>query len=100
MCYRYLLKHLAIAGCYVELADAAAAAGSEWQPRYNVALTSRMPVMLGPNSGPAWLGNHPLDPAQLDRLCRPLPAGMMNGHRVDPRVNHVRYESPDCIVAI
>ena len=60
----------------------------------------RMPVILGPNSGPAWLGDQPLDPAQLTRLCRPLPAGRMTGHRVDPRVNNARYEAPDCIVAV
>ena len=60
----------------------------------------RMPVILGPNSGPAWLGDEPLDPAQLARLCRPLPAEMMTGHRVDPRVNNVRYEAPDCITPI
>ena len=60
----------------------------------------RMPVILGPNSGPAWLGDEPLDPAQLARLCRPLPTEMMTGHRVDPRVNNVRYEAPDCITPI
>ncbi|MBI2497372.1 MAG: SOS response-associated peptidase [Opitutae bacterium] len=57
----------------------------------------RMPVILGPNSGPAWLGNEPLPPGRLARLCRPLPAEMMTRHRVDPRVNRVRYEAPDCI---
>ena len=60
----------------------------------------RMPVILGPNSGPAWLGDEPLDPAQLARLCRPLPADMMTGHRVDPLVNNVRHEAPDCIAPI
>ena len=60
----------------------------------------RMPVVLGPNSGPAWLGDEPLDPVQLARLCRPLPAEMMTGHRVDPRVNNVRYDAPDCITPI
>ncbi len=60
----------------------------------------RMPVILGPNSGPVWLGDEPLDPAQLDRLCRPLPAEMMTGHRVDARVNNVHYEAPDCIAPI
>jgi putative SOS response-associated peptidase YedK len=60
----------------------------------------RMPVMLGPNSGPAWLGDEPLDPVQLTRLCRPLPAGLMTGYRVDPRVNSVRYEAPDCVAAV
>jgi putative SOS response-associated peptidase YedK len=60
----------------------------------------RMPVMLGPNSGPAWLGDEPLEPAQLARLCRPLSADLMTGYRVDPRVNSVRYEAPDCVVAV
>lgn len=57
----------------------------------------RMPVMLGPNSGPRWLGNAPLPPAELSRLCRPLPAEMMISRRVAPRVNNARYKLPDCI---
>ncbi|MSU47438.1 MAG: SOS response-associated peptidase [Lacunisphaera sp.] len=60
----------------------------------------RMPVILGPNSGPAWLGDQPLDPAQLARLCQPLPAERMTGHRVDSRVNNVRYEAPDCLAPV
>jgi len=64
------------------------------------AIHDRMPVMLGPNSGPAWLGDEPLAPARLAQLCRPLPAGKMTGYRVDPRVNHARYEAPDCIAPI
>jgi putative SOS response-associated peptidase YedK len=60
----------------------------------------RMPVIVGPNSGPAWLGDQPLDPAQLTRLCRPLPADRMTGHRVHPRVNNARYEAPDCVVPV
>ena len=60
----------------------------------------RMPVILGPNSGPAWLGDEPLTPARLARLCRPLAADLMTGHRVDPRVNNARYEAADCIAAI
>jgi putative SOS response-associated peptidase YedK len=60
----------------------------------------RMPVILGPNSGPAWLGDQPLEPAEVARLCRPLPAEMMAGHRVDPRVNNVRYEAPDAVAPL
>jgi putative SOS response-associated peptidase YedK len=60
----------------------------------------RMPVLLGPNSGPAWLGAEPLDPARLAQLCRPLPAEMMATHRVDSRVNQVRYEAPDCVAPL
>jgi putative SOS response-associated peptidase YedK len=57
----------------------------------------RMPVMLGPNSGPAWLGDRPLVPSLLTRLCRPLPAALMTSHRVDPKMNNSRYEAPDCV---
>ena len=60
----------------------------------------RMPVMLGPNSGPAWLGDAPLEPARLAQLCRPLPTERMTGWRVDPRVNNARYEAADCIAPL
>jgi putative SOS response-associated peptidase YedK len=60
----------------------------------------RMPVILGPNSGPAWLGDEPLASARLARLCRPLPPETMTGHRVDPRVNRASYEAPDCIAPV
>ncbi len=60
----------------------------------------RMPVILGPNSGPLWLGNQPLDPALLTKLCRPLPPEMMSSHRVNARMNHARYQAPDCIEVI
>ena len=60
----------------------------------------RMPVMLGPNSGPAWLGDQPLEPALLARLCRPLPAALMTSHRVDAKMNNSRYEAPDCVAPV
>lgn len=60
----------------------------------------RMPVILGPNSGPAWLGDEPLPPEQVARLCRPLRADMMTSRRVDPRVNNTRYKQADCIAAL
>ncbi|MEI6106319.1 MAG: SOS response-associated peptidase [Opitutae bacterium] len=60
----------------------------------------RMPVMLGPNSGPAWLGDSPLEPSLLTRLCRPLPAALMTRHRVDPKMNNSRYEAPDCVAPL
>ena len=56
----------------------------------------RMPVLLGPNSGPAWLGEEPLDPLQLDRLCRPQRDDLLTSHRVHPRLNNARYEAADC----
>lgn len=60
----------------------------------------RMPVILGPNTSPAWLGSAPLPAESLARLCRPLPAELMEQHRVDPRVNNVRYEAPDAITPL
>jgi putative SOS response-associated peptidase YedK len=60
----------------------------------------RMPVMLGPNSGPAWLGDTPLEPSLLTRLCRPLPATLMTSHRVDPKMNNSRYEAADCVAPL
>jgi|SRR5688572_5361419 len=64
------------------------------------AIHDRMPVLLGPNSGPAWLGDDPLTDSRLNQLCRPLPADLMTGHRVDPRMNNVRYEAADAITAV
>ena len=70
-------------------------------PNYLLAVIhDRMPVILGPNSGPAWLGDEALAPGRLAQLCRPLPADKMTGHRVDPRVNHARYEAPDCVAPV
>lgn len=57
----------------------------------------RIPVMLGPNSGPTWLGDQPIDRDLYMRLCRPLPAEKMIGYRVDPKVNSVLYAGADCI---
>lgn len=64
------------------------------------AIHDRMPVLLGPNSGPAWLGEDPLSDARLNQLCRPLSADLMTGHRVDPRMNNVRYEAADAMTPI
>src|SRR6478736_4328340 len=64
------------------------------------AIHDRMPVMLGPNSGPAWLGDEPLPDTRVAQLCRPLPADMMAGHRVDVRMNSVRYEATDAMTPV
>ena len=44
-----------------------------------------------------WLGDEPLPPARVAQLCRPLPADLLTGRRVDVRVNSVRYEAADCL---
>lgn len=103
--YFYLKQHqpFFFAGVWQPETEAAPAAFAIVTTAPNALLRpihDRMPVMLGPNSGPAWLTDQPLDPARLARLCRPLPAGMMAGHRVDPRMNRAGYEAPDCIASL
>lgn len=103
--YFYLKEHqpFFFAGVWQPETEAAPAAFAIVTTAPNALLRpihDRMPVMLGPNSGPAWLTDQPLDPARLARLCRPLPAGMMAGHRVDPRMNRAGYEAPDCIASL
>lgn len=58
----------------------------------------RMPVMLDDDDrANEWLGDEPLPPGRLDTLCEPFPAAEMQSHRVHPRMNSARHESPDCI---
>jgi putative SOS response-associated peptidase YedK len=64
------------------------------------AIHDRMPVMLEGETARVWLGGTPLEPIQLATLCQSFPADQMSGHRVDPRVNNVRYEAPDCVVPV
>lgn len=103
--YFYLKQHepFFFAGLWQPGADDAPAAFAIVTTSANTLLQpihDRMPVILGPNSGPAWLGAEPLPPARLAQLCRPLPASRMSGHRVDPRVNDARHEAPDCMASI
>ena len=103
--YFYLLEHrpFFFAGIWQSASDDIPAGFSIVTTQPNPLLQSihdRMPVILGPNSGQAWLGNQPLAPGQLERLCRPLPADKMSSHRVDPKMNHARHQAPDCIAAL
>ncbi|MBI2516918.1 MAG: SOS response-associated peptidase [Opitutae bacterium] len=103
--YFYLQEHrpFFFAGLWQPETEAAPAAFAVVTTTPNALLRpihDRMPVVLGPNSGPAWLGDQPLDPARVAQLCRPLPASMMASHRVDPRMNRTAYEAPDCIASL
>ncbi len=100
--YFYLLDHrpFFFAGIWQPATESSPAGFSIITTKPNSLLQSihdRMPVILGPNSGPAWLGDHPLDPILLERLCRPLSAEMMSSHRVAPRINNARYQAPDSV---
>jgi putative SOS response-associated peptidase YedK len=57
----------------------------------------RMPVILGPENWPLWLGEAPANPAQLQALLVPYPAGDMVIWPVDRRVGNVRNNDPSLI---
>ncbi len=57
----------------------------------------RMPVILGGNDVPRWLDPQVEDAGQLLPLLRPLPAEEMAGLAVNPRVNSVATEGPECL---
>jgi putative SOS response-associated peptidase YedK len=60
----------------------------------------RMPVILQGTSVDAWLDPAIDDPKALTELLIPLPAELMNCVPVDPLVNSVRNNSPQCIEPI
>ena len=61
------------------------------------ALHDRMPVILRGDAIDRWLDPAVSEPAQLEPLLVPLPGELMKSTPVSPRMNNVRYESPDCI---
>jgi putative SOS response-associated peptidase YedK len=60
-------------------------------------LHNRMPVVLGPASWPAWLGEDPADPRQLKALLAPYPSQTMICWPVNPRVGNVKNNDPSLI---
>jgi putative SOS response-associated peptidase YedK len=54
-------------------------------------LHDRMPVVLGPEAWPAWLGEEPADPRELKALLAPYPSGGMTCWPVE-RANGERQE--------
>jgi putative SOS response-associated peptidase YedK len=83
---------------------------SEWVRSFAVITTkpnelcaevhSRMPVVLGPETWPAWLGEEPADPRQLKALLAPYPSEAMTCWPVSPRVGNVRNNDPSLIEPI
>jgi putative SOS response-associated peptidase YedK len=57
-------------------------------------LHDRMPVILGPEGWPEWLGETPTDPSQLKVLLEPYPAEAMAAWPVSPRVGNVKNNDP------
>jgi putative SOS response-associated peptidase YedK len=60
-------------------------------------LHDRMPVILGPQVWPEWLGEEPADPARLKVLLAPYPAEEMTCWPVSTRVGNVKNNDPSLI---
>jgi hypothetical protein len=57
-------------------------------------LHNRMPVVLGPETWPAWLGEEPADPRQLQAMLAPYPSEEMTCWPVSTRVGNVKNNDP------
>lgn len=60
----------------------------------------RMPAILGPDEGRAWLAPREADPRQVLGLLAPYPADRMKARVVSPLVNSPRNDLPQCIQAV
>jgi len=63
-------------------------------------LHNRMPVVLGRETWPAWLGEEPAGLPQLKALLAPYPSEEMTCWPVSPRVGNVKYNDPSLIESI
>jgi putative SOS response-associated peptidase YedK len=57
----------------------------------------RMPVILGPENWPLWLGEAPANPARLKALLVPYPADDIVMWPVDRRVGNVKNNDPSLV---
>ena len=60
-------------------------------------LHNRMPVVLGPDTWPAWLGEEPADARQLRAMLAPYPSAGMTCWPVSARVGNVKNNDPSLI---
>lgn len=60
-------------------------------------LHDRMPVILREQAIEVWLDRAVEDPAVLQPLLAPTPAELMTAMPVNPRVNSVKNEGPECV---
>jgi putative SOS response-associated peptidase YedK len=63
-------------------------------------LHNRMPVGLGPETWPAWLGEAPADQSQLRSMLAPYPSEKMTCWPVSTRVGNVKNNNPSLIELI
>jgi putative SOS response-associated peptidase YedK len=62
-------------------------------------LHNRMPVVLGRQVWPEWLGEEPADAPRLKTLLAPYPASAMTCWPVSTRVGNVKNNDPSCAEA-
>ncbi len=60
----------------------------------------RMPVILRPDDYPQWLDPEVDDEARITRLLAPYPAEAMRALAIDPRVNDVAHDDPECLAEV
>ena len=63
-------------------------------------LHNRMPVVLKPETWPAWLGEEPADASRLKALLAPFPSEQMTCWPVSARVGNVKNNDPGLIEPI
>jgi putative SOS response-associated peptidase YedK len=63
-------------------------------------LHERMPVVLGPEMWPEWLGEEPADPPRLKSRLAPYPADEMTCWPVSTRVGNVKNNDPSLVEPI
>ena len=61
------------------------------------ALHNRMPVVLAPESWPAWIGEEPAEGSRLKSLLVPYPSDAMISWAVSQRVGNVKNNDPSLI---
>jgi len=60
----------------------------------------RMPVVLGPETWPAWLEEEPADACQLKAMLAPYPSTQMTWWPVSSRVGNVKNNDPSLVEPI
>ena len=63
-------------------------------------LHHRMPVILAPESWPAWLGEREASTDDLAALCWPFPADRMTAWPVSARVGNVKNDDPELVAPL
>ena len=63
-------------------------------------LHDRMPVIIDPESYARWLGESPIDAAELKAMLKPFPAEALTMWPVSPRMNKPDVDEPSVLVPV